>query len=197
VYSQKWIRGVICAWDLNHEYAPCFSLISSIRPSGRWLDVVSSNGLSSSSKIRFPWVLALKFFASALAECVKKVRTFRSDWASCLVDPTVVLLGWSVSSDFQMVRTYWNQVESEDSAWLISQHKRDHNEASLRIQSIRYVILGKQKHCFYSSLLLLVLKKINPIPIEHELGFGAQSRLWNGTASLKESEEFEWDFISQ
>ena len=63
----------------------CWSLVSSIRPSGRWPDVVSSNGLRSSSSFRFGdrvmWLLILTVFT--LAECVKKVRTrtFRSNWA--------------------------------------------------------------------------------------------------------------------
>ena len=56
----------------------CLSLISSIRPSGCWLDVVLSNGLRSSSSFRFGdrvlWLLILRVFA--FAECVKKVRTF-------------------------------------------------------------------------------------------------------------------------
>jgi len=31
----------------------CLNLVSSIRPFGRWLDVISSNGLRSSSSFRF------------------------------------------------------------------------------------------------------------------------------------------------
>jgi len=61
----------------------CLSLVSSIRLSGCWLDVISSNGLRSSSSFRFGdrvlWSLALRLFA--FTEYVKKVRTFRSHWA--------------------------------------------------------------------------------------------------------------------
>jgi len=73
------------------------SLVFSIRPSGRWLDVVSSNSLRNSSNFRFRdrvlWLLTLRVFA--MVECVKKVRTFRSQWACCFwVDVLHLILNY-------------------------------------------------------------------------------------------------------
>jgi len=74
-----------------------FELVSSIGPSGCWLEVVSSNGSRSSSSFHFLdhvlWLLILGWFA--MVGYVKKWRPF---------SPTenVVSLDWYVPSDFEI-----------------------------------------------------------------------------------------------
>jgi len=49
--SQERILGIVYACDFYHALSMCLVLVSSIRPSDRWLDAISSNGLRCSSSI--------------------------------------------------------------------------------------------------------------------------------------------------